>query len=211
MTKNKSGLNILLHSAECNIRERGSKFLGFIFPCHNEDEFSEGLNQLRSKYPDASHHCYAWRINPNNIREFSSDAGEPSGTAGLPILNQLKSFDVINVGAVVVRYFGGTKLGKAGLIESYGSTTAECLKNAHLKPVIPVQIFKITYPYSEENVINKFKLSYDLSVLESEYLEVVKLNVACPIKLAKQFEQEISKLAHLEIEYDSLEHSFIAR
>ena len=202
-------MNILLQPAEFNIRERGSKFLGFIFPCHNEEEFNERLNQLRSKYPDASHHCYAWRIDPNNIREFSSDAGEPSGTAGLPILNQLKSFDVINVGAVVVRYFGGTKLGKAGLIESYGSTTAECLKNAPLKPVIPVQVFKLTYSYPEENLINKLKNNYSLIVLDSAYTDKVELKIACPIKSSSAFEKEIEKLEHLSIFFKKEEQSFL--
>lgn len=202
-------MNIIKNSCECNVRERGSKFIGIIFPCATEQDFTDELNRIKARFPDATHHCYAWRINPNQLREFSSDAGEPSGTAGLPILNQLKSFDVVNAGAVVVRYFGGTKLGKSGLIESYGFTTRECLQKADLAPVIPVRLFEIIYPYPEENRVNKLKQDYNLTVLESEYLEEVKLQIACPVEHAKQFEQEISKLAHLDIRFEVLEKSFI--
>src|SRR5699024_755346 len=98
---------------------------------------------------DATHHCYGWRISPNNIEEFAQDDGEPGGTAGLPILNQLKSFNVVNGACVVVRYFGGTKLGKAGLIQAYGHTAELCLKQAELSNLVATQNFRIIYPYQE--------------------------------------------------------------
>lgn len=202
-------MKVITHSVTENLRELGSKFIGYLFPCASVEEFTEQLNQLRAKYPDATHHCYAWRIAPNNVQEFSSDDGEPSGTAGLPILNQLKSYEVVNAGAVVVRYFGGTKLGKAGLIEAYGATTKLCLDEAILSEITAVQLFEISYPYSEENLINRFKNQYKLTVLKADYLEQVTLRVACVKAEAPAFEQELMKTQHLGVSFEKGEESFI--
>ena len=171
--------------------------MGYLFPSESEKQFGEELDRLKSKYPDATHHCWAWRLNPAQPKEFSSDDGEPSGTAGLPILNQLKSFEVVNAGIVIVRYYGGTKLGKSGLIESYGRGAELCLESASLISIKPVQLFEIRYPYPEENTINKLKNDHELSVQNSEYLEDVKLKVACPKKNSESFEKELSGLEKL--------------
>lgn len=78
-----------------SIREKGSKFTGFLLSAESRPKFEEELKKIKTTYPDATHHCYAWRINPNNTKEFIQDDGEPGGTAGLPIFNQLKSYDLI--------------------------------------------------------------------------------------------------------------------
>ncbi|HBX66135.1 MAG TPA: hypothetical protein DEG32_08245 [Balneolaceae bacterium] len=197
-------------SYESSFRERGSKLLGYLFPADSEEAFAAELDKLKSKYPDATHHCYGWRINPAQPKEFSSDDGEPSGSAGLPILNQLKSFEVVNAGVVVVRYYGGTKLGKSGLIEAYGLGAQSCLEKASLVSIKPVQLFEINYPYPEENTIQKLKNDYDLEILESEYLESITLKVACPKKSALYFEREVEGLEHLNITFKKLEEHFIA-
>ncbi|MEX0608613.1 MAG: YigZ family protein [Balneolaceae bacterium] len=202
-------MNTITKKYETNFREKGSKFTGILFSCESDEAFAKNLAEIKATYPDASHHCYAWRVNPNNIKEFSSDDGEPSGTAGLPILNQLKSFEVVNVGAVVVRYFGGTKLGKSGLIEAYGLATKLCLNEADLLSIIPVQLFEIRYSYPEENLVNKLINSYDLSVQGSEYLASVRLKVACPKEKAKTLEKELSGLSHLSISFTKLEEAYI--
>ncbi|MEX0843819.1 MAG: YigZ family protein [Balneolaceae bacterium] len=194
---------------ESSFRERGSKFLGYLFPAESEEDFQGQLGQIKSKYPDATHHCYGWRLNPAQPKEFSSDDGEPSGTAGLPILNQLKSFEVINTGIVVVRYFGGTKLGKSGLIEAYGLSAQTCLEKADLISIKSVQLFEIRYPYPEENTINKLTNDYGLKVLESKYLEDVTLKVACPMETVKAFEQELSGMEHLKISFIKLKKSYV--
>lgn len=194
---------------ESSFRERGSKFMGFLFPAESEEDFQNELERLKSKYPDATHHCWAWRLNPAQHKEFSSDDGEPSGRAGLPILNQLKSFEVVNAGVVVVRYYGGTKLGKSGLIEAYGRGAQLCLDSASLIYIKPVQLFEIQYPYPEENTINKLKNDHELSVQDSEYLEDVKIKVACPKKNSVRFEKELSGLEHLKITFKKLGESFI--
>lgn len=198
------------NSIESSLRERGSKFLGFLFPAESEDAFSDQLDTLKSKYPDATHHCYGWRMNPAQPKEFSTDEGEPSGTAGLPILNQLKSFEVINAGIVVVRYYGGTKLGKSGLIEAYGLAARQCLEKASLISIKPVRLFEIHYPYPEENNIQQLINNYELNVMESEYLEHITLKVACSIESAARFEKELAGMEHLNITFKKQEEHFIA-
>jgi uncharacterized YigZ family protein len=175
----------------------------------SEDEFQEQLHQIKSEFPDATHHCWAWRLNPVQPKQFSSDDGEPSGTAGLPILNQLKSADIINGGIVVVRYYGGTKLGKSGLIEAYSRAAALSVESADLVSIEPVYLFRIQYPYPQENTIQKLQNDYDLQVQDAEYLINVSLKVACPASLADSFKNEISGLDYLDIEYDDLGESFV--
>ncbi|MEX0723215.1 MAG: YigZ family protein [Gracilimonas sp.] len=194
---------------ESSFRERGSKFMGYLFPSESEEDFQEELDKLRSKYPDATHHCWAWRLNPAQPKEFSSDDGEPSGTAGLPILNQLKSFDVLNAGIVVIRYYGGTKLGKSGLIEAYGLAAQQCLEKANLISIKPVQLFEIRYPYPQENIIQKLKNNYELKILESNYMEDITLKVACPKDSSAKFKNEVLGLEHLDIEFKKLKESHI--
>ena len=202
-------MNIIEKSVQENLREKGSKFLGFLFPCSNLDEFNKELHQIKTLHPTATHHCYAYRVNPANIEEFSPDDGEPNGTAGLPILNQLKSAELVNIGAVIVRYFGGTKLGKAGLIETYGESTRICIEASSTKPirlVIPVQIL---YQYPQQSIINKFKLTYQLAELEAEYLEDVKLTVACSPEFHSALIDELKKSEHLGITFEEFDATFM--
>lgn len=183
--------------------------MGYLFPCESEEQFGEELNRLKSKYPDATHHCWAWRLNPAQPKEFSSDDGEPSGTAGLPILNQLKSFEVVNAGIVVVRYYGGTKLGKSGLIEAYGRGAEFSLEKAELLSIKSVQMYEIVYPYPEENSIQKLINDFDLTVMDSEYLEKIKLNVACPKPKTDLFEKHIGGMEHLQIHFETKQEDYI--
>lgn len=190
-------------------RDKGSKFIGYLFPARSVEVFQGQLDQIKAKYPDATHHCYAYRIDPTNVQEFAQDDGEPSGTAGLPILNQLKSFEIVNAGLVVVRYYGGTKLGKSGLIEAYGYTAKRCLEQGRLKKIIPTVNFDITYPYNRQNEIDKLKATFNLMELDASYLADVTLTLACPLSNAKQLVDQLGKLEYLSIQYDKLGNSFV--
>ncbi|MBO6523850.1 MAG: YigZ family protein [Balneolaceae bacterium] len=203
-------MKTITRNTEGTLRELGSKFLGFLFCCENEAELREQLDQIKKEYPDASHHCYGYRVDPNMLIEFSSDDGEPSGTAGLPILNQLKSAELINTGAVVVRYFGGTKLGKAGLIQAYGGTAELCISEASFKQIIQVQLMEIKYPYSQENLIQKLELTFDLTVQHSEYLEEITKVYACPIDKSQKCAIELASFEHLSIQSKMLHKSYIS-
>ncbi|MFR4024997.1 MAG: IMPACT family protein [Alistipes indistinctus] len=105
--------------AEALYKDKGSRFLAFAYPVANEEQIRERLDALRKKYFDATHHCYAWRLGPSGDSFRAMDDGEPSSTAGRPILGQMLSRNVTNALIVVVRYFGGTKLGVPGLIAAY--------------------------------------------------------------------------------------------
>lgn len=203
-------MKTITKNIEATLRELGSKFLGFLFYCEDESEFREQLDRIKKEYPDASHHCYGYRVNPNNVIEFSSDDGEPSGTAGLPILNQIKSADLINAGAVVVRYFGGTKLGKPGLIQAYGETIGLCVSETSFKTIAEVQLIEVHYPYSQENIIQKLELTFDLTEQNSEYLEEITKIYACPIAKSEKCAIELASLEYLSVQSKMLHKSYIS-
>lgn len=190
-------------------RDRGSKFIGYLFGCSTRELFEEALGDIHSEHPNATHHCYGWRIDPTAVKEFANDDGEPSGTAGMPILNQLKSFEVVNAGLVVVRHFGGTKLGKSGLIEAYGETAFLCLSQAKLLQILPTQNFKISYPYHLENRVSQLINTYSLKTLDSDYGEKVEHKMACPESLASQCLKAIEQLEHLDIRLEKLGSGYI--
>lgn len=202
-------MNTIKAATSSNYREKGSKFIGYLFPVSSTDEFEEELNKVKSKYPDATHHCYAWRINPNKIEEFAQDDGEPSGTAGLPILNQLKSFETVNCGCIVVRYYGGTNLGKSGLIQAYSYTAKLCFEEALLIRLIPTQNFRIQYPYSQQNQIDQLKNKFNLKEIEAEYLENITLDLACHAKQADEFLTALEALQHHGIEVEEKGGGFV--
>lgn len=202
-------MNTIRNESSETFREKGSKFIGFLFPASNTDLFEERLKQIQSKHPGATHHCYAYRINPTNLLEFAQDDGEPNGTAGLPILNQLKSYDVANVGLVVVRYFGGTKLGKSGLIEAYGRSAILCLEKVPMKKIAPYKIIEVQYPYNQQNFIDHLKNSYSLREIDAQYLEEVTLTLACPENRFEACSEELTKAEHLNIHFDYLRKDFL--
>jgi len=202
-------LNKVKHSTTDSFREKGSKFIGHLFPADTKEEFEVRLDEIKSRYPDATHHCYAWRIHPANLQEFAQDDGEPGGTAGLPILNQLKSYEAVNAGIVVVRYYGGTNLGKSGLIRAYGRSAEQCLKKTKLVPIRLVWRVEVAYPYSEQNSIEKLMHRFDLEESESNYAENVTLILACPVKHKKALEENLAQLEHRGIFYRMLEKSFV--
>ena len=203
-------MNTINRHTHSTYREKGSKFLGFLFPAASHEAFEGELEAVRKEHPTATHHCYGWRIGPNHLEEFAQDDGEPSGTAGLPILNQLRSYEVVNAGLVVVRYYGGTKLGKAGLIEAYGLSARLCLDTARLQAIRKTENFRVYYPYAEQNLVELWKNRYGLVELESEYLESVTLLLACPAETADTFRHELQMHEHRDITYEEEGSDFIA-
>ena len=129
-------------------KEKGSKFIATAFTVTSEEEVKQALAEVKKKYYDARHHCYAYMIGPDKSGFRSSDDGEPSGTAGKPILNQILSKDVTNVCVIVVRYFGGIKLGVSGLINAYKTAARDALDNAVVieKTVDEVYSLEFAYP-----------------------------------------------------------------
>jgi uncharacterized YigZ family protein len=190
-------LKTIFDSVFQTYRIKGSKFIGSLFPADSIHQFEKCLAEEKNKFPTATHHCYAWRIGAETLEEFSNDDGEPSGTAGLPILNELKSAGLVNAGLIVSRYFGGTKLGKSGLIDAYGYTANLCIRHAKLKTIIPAIQVNIRYPYSLQNLIETWKNHFDLMEKEAVYQEIVRLTVACPIPKSEEFLKALRNSDHL--------------
>lgn len=144
-------------------KEKGSKFIATAFTVTSEEEVKQALAEVKKKYYDARHHCYAYMIGPDKSCFRSSDDGEPSGTAGKPILNQILSKDVTNVCVIVVRYFGGIKLGVSGLINAYKTAAREALDNAVIVEKKVNEIYSLEFPYALMNDV--------MRVLKEEGLE----------------------------------------
>lgn len=150
-------------------KDRGSKFLAYAWPVRNESEALEHLETLRKEHFKARHHCFAWRLEPDGGRFRANDDGEPSGTAGRPILGQLDSFSLTYVVVVVVRYFGGTLLGTSGLIHAYREAAAEALRNAEIVECLVKDIFLLDFDYAlMPDVMNALK-KLELEVIRQNF------------------------------------------
>lgn len=145
----------LAASAEATLRERSSKFFAYAYPVRSEGEIKVLLDSLRKRYYDATHHCYAWRLGPKGESFRAYDDGEPSGTAGRPILGQMLSHGITDCLIVVVRYFGGTKLGVSGLIAAYKDSAAGVIAAAEITERTVDRTFKVCFPYEAMNDIMK--------------------------------------------------------
>lgn len=150
-------------------KDRGSKFLAFAYPITNEQEVKKYLDALRSLHPKANHHCYAYRLGIDRNQFRVNDDGEPSGSAGRPILNVLLSKDVTNIIVVVVRYFGGTLLGVPGLINAYKSATAEAITNADLIQKTVNDIYEVSFDFEAMNDVMKVIKEFGLKVSNQVY------------------------------------------
>lgn len=129
-------------------KDKGSKFLAYAFPISSVEDVKPYLERLKSEHPSARHVCYAYMLGTDGNDYRANDDGEPNGTAGLPILNQIKSKDVTNVLVAVVRYFGGTKLGVSGLIHAYKESAKEALEQAVVIEKVPTVTITVQFPHS---------------------------------------------------------------
>jgi uncharacterized YigZ family protein len=159
-------------------KEKGSKFLAFAFPVSSEEEVKAHLDDLRKKYHDARHHCYAYRINPRNVYERANDDGEPRHSAGTPILGQLLSVGVINILVVVVRYFGGTKLGVPGLINAYKTSARLALDGAKIVEQEIRETITIAFDYPELNHVMRFVKSFSANIEEQKMENRITMRLA---------------------------------
>jgi len=150
-------------------RDKGSKFLAFAYPIRSEEEAKGHLEALRKQHPKANHHCYAWRLGLDKNHYRASDDGEPSGTAGRPILNTLYSKDLTNILVVVVRYFGGTLLGVPGLINAYKSATVEALEGAAVLSKTINEVYRVEVSFDRLNDVMKLVKEQQLTVLNQTF------------------------------------------
>lgn len=140
-------------SEEVLFKDKGSKFFGYAFPVKTEEEVKVHIEDLKTKHHQARHWCYAWQLGKNYEHYRANDDGEPGNSAGMPIYGQLQSFEVTNILVVVVRYFGGTKLGVGGLINAYKTTAQMALENSNiLTKTIDVE-YEVSFDYPNMNKV----------------------------------------------------------
>ena len=167
--------------ATARLSEKKSRFVAYVVPVASVEDIEEELARLRRRYHDATHHCTAYRILiGEEVVEASNDDGEPSGSAGLPILQQLQKADLVNLLAVVVRYYGGTKLGVGGLVRAYGGAAAEALASA---PVIVQRIetvLSIAFPTEANSGLMGTIHRHSVKVLGIEYDAQARVRVSLP-------------------------------
>lgn len=150
-------------------KEKGSKFLGYVFPVTSEDEIKEHLENLRKEHYDARHQCFAYILGFEGEVFRANDDGEPGHSAGDPILGQLRAENLTQVLAVVVRYFGGTKLGVSGLIHAYKTATIEALQSALVvRKQITLRV-EVKYPYDSTNEVMRLIDEFDLEVIDQQF------------------------------------------
>ena len=155
--------------AETTYRQLSSKFLTYAYPVETEAEIKEHLDALRKRWFDATHHCYAWRLGPHGEHFRANDDGEPSSTAGKPILGQLLSQDVTNCLVVVVRYFGGTKLGVPGLIAAYKESTALVLAECEIVERTVDVVLMVTFSYIAMNDVMRIVKDMQPRVVDQQF------------------------------------------
>lgn len=160
------------------IKEKGSKFLSFAHPVRDLEAIKDILEHTRKQYHDARHVCYAYRLGPLGENFRSSDDGEPSGTAGRPILGQLLSVDVTDVLVVVVRYFGGTLLGTGGLIQAYKDAAREALDAAVILEKTVDEEFSVYFDFEHLNAVMRLIKLWEARIVSEEY------NTACSMRLS---------------------------
>ena len=168
-------MQMLKDSEYCMQTIKGSRFLAFARPIQGEEEAKEFLHQIREEHPKASHHCFAWRFADGEER--MSDDGEPRGSAGAPMLKRLISLDCVDSMVVVVRYFGGTKLGIGGLIRAYGGVVQELLENATFVPYQKWVSLAFSYSYSDSNIVDQVLAHCQYTLRNKEYGTQISIDV----------------------------------
>ncbi|PJB84131.1 MAG: YigZ family protein [Acidobacteria bacterium CG_4_9_14_3_um_filter_49_7] len=163
-----AGIPVPAEPAHAQFTVKGSKFIAAVIPVSDEEEAKAQLTAIRKKYHDATHNCYAWRI--HSISEKASDDGEPSGSAGKPILQVLKGSDLTNALVIVTRYFGGTKLGIGGLVRAYSEAASMALRETKVVTLYPLLVLSCAVSFQEsQSVYQAVSRFPDVKISGEEY------------------------------------------
>ncbi len=172
---------LLVQSNRFELIEKNSRFIGLAYPCQSLDEFKHRKAELEALYPDASHITYAFKIySKGQVIIRFSDAGEPAGTAGKPILMHIEGQDLLNLVVFVVRYFGGTKLGAGGLVRAYGNTAKKLLLEASTTPFVLRTRLQLSFPYAAQSQIEYLSKKFGVNLSDFTYAEEVRVLATLP-------------------------------
>lgn len=186
-------------TGSAEFKDRGSRFIALALPVASIDEFKSSLNDIKKLHPRATHHCFAYRLGVNGQTFRVSDDGEPSGTAGRPILGQIDSKGLVNVLVVVVRYFGGTLLGVPGLINAYRSAASLALQ---ITPLVQKQVekeFLIQFDYTGIGEIMALAKQYNCRVVSQEMQLFCSMTLAIPTNRVTEVTYKLKELKNVEL------------
>lgn len=181
-------------------KDNGSKFLAFAYPVTTLEEIKSIIQQLKKEYFDARHHCYAYRLGHTGAQWRINDDGEPSSTAGRPIYGQILSAELSDILVVVVRYFGGIKLGVPGLIRAYKTSTADALENATIITKIATEPYKIIFDYLQMNTVMKKLKDMSLTPSNQQFDLNCTLQVNVRLNLVESFLEAFDKVEGCRLE-----------
>lgn len=186
--------------AEALFKEKSSKFLAYAYPVGGEEEIRERIEALRKRYYDATHHCYAWRLGPQGEAFRANDDGEPSGTAGKPILGQLLSHELTDCLVVVVRYFGGTKLGVSGLIAAYREAAAGAIAAGRIVERTVDTLVEVEFSYLAMNDVMRVVKEEQPRVREQHFDNLCRMLLSIRRSAADQLVGKLRKVAGATVE-----------
>ena len=183
------------------LKEKGSKFIGFAFPVNNENELKNALEKIRSEHPKATHHCYAFRMGINGENYRANDDGEPSGSAGLPIYNQLLANEITNVLVISVRYYGGTKLGVSGLVKAYKESAKITLEEANIITKELEAEIEIQFNFNQQNLIFTLLSKFDAKVLDFDADENCILTASLKTAHKENISDKLSEMQYISFKF----------
>lgn len=179
-------------------KEKGSKFIGIAVPCRDEDEAKEFLDKWKKEHHQARHVCYAYRFGRDHGVYRANDDGEPNNSAGVPILGQIKAFDLTDVLIGVVRYYGGTKLGVGGLVNAYKTAAKEAIENGSVVKKEVYQWYELKFGYDEMTAVMQFININGLEMVSPDFQIDCKLKFSMPLSDGGRILEEL-KLIEVEI------------
>ncbi len=198
---NHSAYTTIDHQATAELTVERSRFLGHCLEITTESEAKSFVARIREEHSQASHNCYAYRIGSGeNPIEYYNDHGEPSGTAGKPILGAIQRLNLTNVAVVITRYFGGKKLGVRGLIDAYGQAATLVLEEAGTIVRVPKFTATLVYNYSEHSLILYRLPQFEAEVLKTEYTDLVTLQISLPIAQKQKFLSMVNELPSIKFD-----------
>ena len=187
----------LSSKSEGKYNEKGSIFSALAIPVSAVAEVKTNLQQLKEQFPDASHICYGYRVKENDrLDEFATDAGEPKGSSGIPILNVLKRKQLVNVVIFVIRYFGGSKLGIPGLINAYGSAAERAIEKGSIQIWIQLERISFNYSYDLQNKVDSVMQKFKVKIIKSDFGESIQVKLEVDVGKAEALAQELSEISN---------------
>lgn len=200
MSDSNDTFKTITQTSEGIYKEKGSKFIAVAVPVISEEEIREHLVQIRKKYYDARHHCYAWRLGADHKLFRANDDGEPSGSAGQPIFGQIRSADLTNVLIVVVRYFGGVKLGVGGLVQAYKTAAADAITNNEVIECTVDDNITIAFDYIVMNSVMKVIKDMNLNQSKQKFEMMCELTLTIRQSETQLVLDKLNKIESLRIE-----------